>query len=190
MSFRAVEASQWPQRRGIATCQLPEGRDERPSLTPSSLSPQGCHPENWRATIPKTGRPPYFFQPGVRRQVLPAAPPRAWCFLVEAHGAVMIFAQKVPFLTDADPSSHRVRLWRGRSVSIAACPLRPASRHFLSWWRTVACLSLRTTIPRRYMARFREVGQGQGCLVLFFKGVFDGHSRILQVFSVAHDRET
>ena len=73
-----------PQLRGIATCQLPEGRDERPppplslpSLPPSSSFPPplsqglptqelaGDHPEKWRATNPRTGghqpddRPPY-----------------------------------------------------------------------------------------------------------------------------------
>ena len=32
---------------------------------------------------------------------------------VEAHGAVMIVTQKMPFLMDADRASHRVRLWRG-----------------------------------------------------------------------------
>ena len=37
--------TQWPQPRGIAT-----RRDER-------HPPQGCQPKNWRATIPKTGRP-------------------------------------------------------------------------------------------------------------------------------------
>ena len=96
---------------------------------------------------------------------------------VDAHGAVMVVAQKEPFLTDADPTSHQIRLWRGGSAFTASNTLRLVLRPFLSWWRTVACLSLLTTIPRRFMAPFRKVGQGQGCLVLFFKGVFDGHLR-------------
>ena len=35
---------------------------------------------------------------------------------VEARGAVMTVAKKVPFFTAAHPTSHRVRLWRGESI--------------------------------------------------------------------------
>ena len=41
---------------------------------------------------------------------------------VDAHGAVMIVAQKEPFQANADPTSHRVRLWRGGSASTAINP--------------------------------------------------------------------
>ena len=68
---------------------------------------------------------------------------------------------KSPFLrTQTRPAVEFVSVEEG---------LRPLSSR-----RTVACLSLRTPLPRRFMARFREVG----CLVLFFKGVFDWNFRI------------
>ena len=53
---------------------------------------------------------------------------------VDALGAVVTVAQKEPFLTDAGPTSHRVRLWRGGSASN------------LGGWRSCSCSrpSLRT----------------------------------------------
>ena len=56
----SVQAAAWPKvsfspwkpgPRGIATCQLPKGRDER-------APPANYKPKNWWATIPKTGGRP------------------------------------------------------------------------------------------------------------------------------------
>ena len=87
--------------------------------------PQGCQPKNWRATIPKTGgrptkklagtnprtgRPPYSFNLVFADKFLQSRPfVLVFTFLVDrafeyvdARGAVIVGAQKEPFLTDAD----------------------------------------------------------------------------------------
>ena len=105
------QAPRWPAPRGIATCLFPERRDECATNTRTG----GHQPDDWQADV--------LFLPSAHRQALPVAPLRASVILpfcspfeyVDALGAVIVMAQKEPM--NADPTSHRVPLWRGESSS-------------------------------------------------------------------------
>ena len=108
---------------------------------------QGCQAKSFRATIrktggrpsqvlagtnPTTGRPQSSLNPVFATKFSQSRSLMLMFFflvarvfgLVGALEAAVTAARKEPYLTDADLTSHRVRLWRGGSASnpAGACP--------------------------------------------------------------------
>ena len=143
LSFQCVAAAthtpQWPAPHRMAICQLPRETNKHPTQDCQAESVWATIPKNWRATIPISGghqpddwQAPYSLNlvfatkfSWSRSLVLMFFFLVARVFgLVGALEASVTAARKEPFLTDADPTSHRVRLWRGGSASnpAGACP--------------------------------------------------------------------
>ena len=94
-----------------------------------------CQAKNWwlgiqilPGTNPSNGSPPYYFNLALAGKLSQSRPfvlvllffVARVCGYVDALEAVTTATQKEPFLMDADPTSHRVRLWQGGSAS---CPV-------------------------------------------------------------------
>ena len=130
------------QHRSMPT---PERRRTSTTRRAAKLRASGRPSPKLAGTNPTTGRPPYSFNPAFaakfswsRSLVLMFffLVPRVFG-LVGALEAAVTAARKEPFLTDADPTSHRVHLWRGGSASnpAGACPsLQVQTRPTIKSW--------------------------------------------------------